>query len=313
MMDQEDFERLVSKHIVNEARRLLLDKKYLELGRGTDEEIELAEMIACTLHEIAPSPKDGVTLDELTIYLFREFDNVENIDDIPDEEFISKKAMVCRAIDLLKKMALEAIEKGFSKSENATDDRQREEQENSYADIPFYICAAYSDELKTDVFFDAAPRGQEDEDGSIMRLQQFYKFLGFDSTHLDKPGDYMLTEKGAGMIRLDDDSSIKNNDDIKEQVPHQLIADIIANLKGNYNSESGLNELIQLIKYFLDLIAKAKITDCHPLSEEQIMHALIPASINATGAQLESYKTKISDVKYFVHRLQKYDIEMSRT
>ena len=143
---------------------------------------------------------DGVTLEELPIYLFREFDNLENIDDIPDEGLISKKAKVRRAIDLLKKMALEAIEKRFSKCVNATDDKQREEQENGYADIPFYICAVYSDELKTDVFFDAAPRSQEDENDNIIRLQQFYKFLGFDSTHLDKPRGYMLTEKGAGMI-----------------------------------------------------------------------------------------------------------------
>jgi hypothetical protein len=60
-------------------------------------------------------------------------------------------------------MALEAIEKGFSKSAKATDDRQREEQENSNADIQLYICAVYSDELKTDVFFDAARRSQENE------------------------------------------------------------------------------------------------------------------------------------------------------
>jgi hypothetical protein len=63
----------------------------------------------------------------------------------------------------------------------------------------------------------------------------------------------------------------------------------------------------------MDLIAKGEITDGHDLTEEQIMHTLIPASINATGAELESYKTKIIDVNYFVHRLQKYDIEMSRT
>jgi hypothetical protein len=38
----------------------------LELGRGSDEEIELAYMIACTLHQIAPSLKDSMTLDDLT-------------------------------------------------------------------------------------------------------------------------------------------------------------------------------------------------------------------------------------------------------
>ncbi|MFL6346826.1 MAG: hypothetical protein ACJ72X_00835 [Nitrososphaeraceae archaeon] len=48
----------------------------------------------------------------------------------------------------------------------------------------------------------------------------------------------------------------------------------------------------------MDLIAKGEITDGHDLTEEQIMHTLIPASINATGAELESYKTKISDVNY---------------
>lgn len=106
--------------------------------------------------------------------------------DIPDEELILKKVKVRRAIDLLKKMALEAIEKGFSRCVNATDDNQREEQENSIADIPFYLCAVYSDELKTDIFFDAAPRNQEYENDSQIQLQQLYKFLGFDSTHLDK-------------------------------------------------------------------------------------------------------------------------------
>jgi hypothetical protein len=118
----------------------------------------LASMIAYTLHEIAPSLKHGVTLDQLTLNLFPEFDNVENIDHII---FIQKKVKVRRAIDLLKKMALEAIEKGFSKCVNMTDDKQREE--DSYADIPFYICAAYSAELKTDVFFDAAPRNDDEK------------------------------------------------------------------------------------------------------------------------------------------------------
>jgi hypothetical protein len=177
---------------------------YLELGRGTDEDIELAYMIAFTLQEIAPSLKDGVTLDELIVSLFPEFDNIENIDDIPYEEFVPKKAKVQRAIDLLKKMALEAIEKGFSMCLNASDDRQIEEQENKIADIPFYICATYPEELKSDVLFDAAPRSKEDEDDTVTRMQQFYRFLGFDLTHLDKPGRYMLTEKGAGMIRYDD-------------------------------------------------------------------------------------------------------------
>jgi ABC-type proline/glycine betaine transport system ATPase subunit len=60
-----------------------------------------------------------VTLDELIVSLFPEFDNIENIDDIPYEEFVPKKAKVQRAIDLLKKMALEAIEKGFSMCLNA--------------------------------------------------------------------------------------------------------------------------------------------------------------------------------------------------
>jgi hypothetical protein len=47
MIDQEDYDRLVSKHIFSEARRLLFDRNYLEQDHGPDEEIELAFMIAC--------------------------------------------------------------------------------------------------------------------------------------------------------------------------------------------------------------------------------------------------------------------------
>jgi hypothetical protein len=89
----------------------------LELGRGTDKEIAsrlLNRNIACTLPEIAPSQKDGVTLDELIIGIFPDFKNVEDIDNIPHEEFVSKEVKVSRAIDLLKKRALEAIVMGYN-------------------------------------------------------------------------------------------------------------------------------------------------------------------------------------------------------
>jgi hypothetical protein len=142
-------------------------------------------------------------------------------------------------------------------------------------------------------------------------MQQFYRFLGFDSTHLDKPGRYMLTEKGAGMIRYDDGdiNDSHNRNDSYESFPNELIADIIANLKGGYDSESGLDELIHLIKGFIDVSQRKAVKKY--LNEEQIMHALIPASVNATGAELESYKIKMNDVKYFIHRLQRYDTELT--
>jgi hypothetical protein len=96
-----------------------------------------------------------------------------------------------------------------------------------------------------------------------------------------------------------------NRNDSYESFPNELIADIIANLKGRYDSESGLDELIHLIKGFIDVSQRKAVKKY--LYEEQIMHALIPASVNATGAELESYKIKMNDVKYFIHRLQRYD------
>ena len=75
--------KLVFKHIVKEANRLLLDETYSGLDCATNEEIELANIIADILPKVASSSKDGLTLDEVTIGIFPELRDSEDIDSIP--------------------------------------------------------------------------------------------------------------------------------------------------------------------------------------------------------------------------------------
>ena len=247
----------VFKHIVKEANRLLLDERYSGLDCATNEEIELANIIADILPKVASSSKDGLTLDEVTIGIFPELRDSEDIDSIPDEQYLPKRVKVRRAIDLLKKRALEAIVKLSSNAVNMTD----EQRAANYLDIPCYICSAYSNESKGEVFFDAGPRNNDAKD-SLTRLQQFYRSLGFED--LDKHGKYVLTQRGLGVIRdTSFDSDTKGIEQKIEQgeeesdVTDEEISDIISNLQGNYTSERGLEELMDLASSLMDLMRKA--------------------------------------------------------
>ena len=87
----------------NEAKRLLLDKKYSEdLRSPSDEDIELANMIAYILFKVGPNADKGVSIDELTAVIFPEFRKYKTLGDVPDSEYLPKLAKTERAINLLK-------------------------------------------------------------------------------------------------------------------------------------------------------------------------------------------------------------------
>jgi hypothetical protein len=291
---EEEFFRVRFKRIANEAKRLLLDKKYSEeLRRPTDKDYEYAAIIAASLHELAPyeSADRGPTLDELTLSLFQDFWK-RDPDTISDEEYEPKKAQIIRSINLLKKIALERLAKEFTEAyENP------KVTEDECLRVPFYIGCKYSQEIGADVYFDCLAK-TSDQKIRIEAIQQFFKTLGFEDIQLTQPGYYKLTGKGGGLVRLPDV-------DLPElpSIPDygiEEVQDILENLKGDYTSERGLDEFMDLVDHALSLDK----TEEDNFTLVDLMHTLIPESVNATGAQLDMYRTKIDDVLYFIHRMQ---------
>jgi len=300
--DDEDFLRVAYKRMTNEAKRLLLDKKYSEeLRRPTDNDYEYAMKIGLMLHKFAPEPEKGIDTVEITLALFKEFDKyvdkASNTYGISDEEFEPKEAQVLRSINLLKKMALEALAEGFAKTyENP---KQEGDKVNN---VPFYKGSEYSDKLKADVYFDCAPR-TDDRQIRDDKLKQFFNALGFDSTHLQQPGKYEITQKGGGLIRYytlpkDVQEKLPKLEDLPRLPEYDIkeTDDLIANLKGDYTSENGIYELIDIANRAVELIKNKTREDRYTTN---LMHDLMPGSRTATGAELEMYKTKMSDVEYF--------------
>jgi hypothetical protein len=113
--EHDNIPHVIFKRIATEAKRLLMDKKYEELRRPTDKDYEYAQIIAASLHKFTSFEKadDGPTIDELTLGLTPELHG-RDPDLIPDEEYEPKRDQIERSINLLRKMALEAIKKGES-------------------------------------------------------------------------------------------------------------------------------------------------------------------------------------------------------
>jgi hypothetical protein len=206
---KEEYLRLTYRRMANDAKRLLLDKKYQELRRPTDADYEMAYKIAIVLEKGAPYEKadDGPTISELTLALTDEFKEYKgNYNAIPDELYDAKEAQTRRsinllkkmAINLLKKMAIEAMAEGYGR---VYEDPDIVKKEDDRPKIPFYLGCKYSEKVKDEVYFDCLT-DSKDQETRYEAIRQFYKTLGFDSTHLEAPGYFTLTEKGAGLVRF---------------------------------------------------------------------------------------------------------------
>jgi hypothetical protein len=155
------------------------------------------------------------------------------------------------------------------------------------------------------IYFDCFPRSHDPEI-SAKAIREFYNSLGFENIDFDKNSLYEMAEKGGGMIRYDNDylsKELKREGSIYPELPQyeaEEIEDMIASLKGDYTSEQGLLELMNMASHALDLMASKSKEDHY--TDTKLMHDLMPGSITATGPELEKYKTKLEDVKYFIHR-----------